>query len=161
MAGFARTRLLIEGLLAPPACCQSLPKHHVVWNCLTSTYQDAIRQRLAGFGIVSIICENVARAACTLWPRGSVAGMECFRASVCWNLETFNIFETSEHLRSISNTLGPFGDDLTSICCFLAHRLLHGTLRYDNVIFVSLCSLFSCFGHQYLSWYNAITSPHR
>ena len=29
MAGFRGTRLLIA-----PACCQSLPKRHVVWNCL-------------------------------------------------------------------------------------------------------------------------------
>ena len=31
---FRRLRLLIEASLAPSACRQSLPKHHVVWNCL-------------------------------------------------------------------------------------------------------------------------------
>ena len=57
MAGFRGTRLLIEGLYPPPACCQSLPQHHVVWNCL---------------GVVVAGFRNMAWVRC--WFRCDIAG---------------------------------------------------------------------------------------
>ena len=53
---------------------------------------------LLAFGSYPWICENVARAACTLWSRGSSLGAALVSA-LC-------------------------------ICCFLAHRLLYGTLWF-------------------------------
>ena len=57
--------------------------------------QDSV---LLAFGSYPWICENVARAACTLWSRGSWLGGALVSA-LC-------------------------------ICCFLAHRLLYGTLWF-------------------------------
>ena len=57
--------------------------------------QDSV---LLAFGSYPWICENLARAACTLWSRGSWLGGALVSA-LC-------------------------------ICCFLAHRLLYGTLWF-------------------------------
>ena len=58
---------------------------------------DAKDSVLLAFGSYPWVCENVARAACTLWSRGSWLG--ALVSALC-------------------------------ICCFLAHRLLYGTLWF-------------------------------
>ena len=50
--------------LAPPACCQSLPKHHVVWNCLgvvVAGFRNMAWVRIAGGMLFSVIALAVDR----------------------------------------------------------------------------------------------------
>ena len=78
--------------------------------------QDSV---LLAFGSYPWICENVARAACTLWSRGSWLGGALVSA-LCF-------------------------------CCFLAHRLLYGTL-------LSVFRFCFTLPYQSLRWYNVIIS---
>ena len=78
--------------------------------------QDSV---LLAFGSCPWICENVARAACTLWSRGSWLGGALVSA-LCF-------------------------------CCFLAHRLLYGTL-------LSVFRFCFALAYQSLRWYNVIIS---